>query len=274
MTGRIWIAAALLAGACGPSPTAGVDVDPAAIARPVPENSCAPASLLSCLRFGAAPLQRIYRQLPGDEATDKIAHLVEEYGGRPSVVDPAKTWFGADRGMFSEDILEMANAVLDAHGAAPLTGEYADRAEGEPLAVHLRRVHAWLVHSLDAGVPPIISVRSFAVQHDADDFRWEGVASHAVLVTRVPRELAPNVRGFTFEFVEPSGATVEEGYVRIEEVRPYSAIRGSGDKDFRWITGSPFLLVEAPVLDMGQAAEEWSARTIVTLNYVIGRLAD
>ena len=76
------------------------------------------------------------------------------------------------------------------------------------------------------------------------------------------------------KFIEPDGASVQEGYVCIENVRGYQAIKGSGLDRFEWLEGSPFLLVVAPELNIATRGLPWHARSLFTLNYVVGRFAE
>jgi hypothetical protein len=258
-------------------PTVGVRVDDARIVSQAlySENACVPASVLNALRFGPPSFRKAFDTIPGEGEKDKLTHLVKTYGVKPSVVEPGPA-YDESSGIKAEDIPPFFNAILKDHGGETVEGTYFDRQPKESTGDHLRRVHGCLARSLAAGIPVVVSFRSFAAHRmkDKDDFLWEGVGAHVVLVTRVPRELDPRQKGFAFEFVEPHQVVRTEGYVGIEEVRGFKAVKGSGQKDFTWLADSPFLLVTAPVLNIGTRREAWYARSFITLNYGAGRFRE
>ena len=117
----------------------------------------------------------------------------------------------------------------------------------ETPAEHLRRIHGLLVLSLERGVPIITSVRAFAARKRKDqEFAWERIAGHYILIARVPREVSTCAQGFVFEFVEPAYGKLCEGYIYSETVRAFRALREScagytyneTTKDFEPMKGS------------------------------------
>jgi hypothetical protein len=236
------------------------------------ENACGPAAILNALQFGNENLQSVYQKIPGESANDKLIYIADHYGKNASVVEKGKTLFGIDRGMMADDILPFFNAILGQYNVPQLQETYGDLAVGESTMAHLRRMHGYLVQSIRSGVPVVASIRSFATQKDPVDgqMKWQGVAAHVILITKVPGELQPFQKGFNFEFIDPSNGTVEEGYLHIEDIRGFAAIKGSGSENFQWLDGSPFLLAVLPSLNLDTNRQEWSSRTLMTLNYIVG----
>jgi hypothetical protein len=234
------------------------------------ENACVPASLLNALRFGPKTHQAAFERLPGKTDKDKLLHIIEKYGVLPSQVEKRDIF--NEKGVLADDIPLFLNAILKDFEGEAVDGMYFDRAKDESWPEFLRRVHGKLVHSLSAGFPVVVSVRSFgAVKHD-DKFLWEGLGAHAIVITRVPKKLQSYQQGFAFEFIEPSKPSLREGYLYCEEVRSFQAIKGAGQKDFKWLDNS-FLTITAPSLNIETNKQPWYARTFLMLNYGVGKFS-
>lgn len=236
------------------------------------ENACGPAAILNALQFGNETLQSVYQKIPGESAKDKLTHIADHYGKNASVVEKGKSLFSMESGMMADDILPFFNAILCQYNAPILQETYGDIARGESTRDHLRRMHSSLAQSIRSQVPVVASIRSFATQKDPNDgqIKWQGVAAHVILITRVPDEIKPSQKGFSFEFIDPSNGTIEEGYLHIEDIRGFVAIKGSGSESFQWLEGSPFLLTVLPSLNLDTNRQEWNSRTLMTLNYIVG----
>jgi hypothetical protein len=256
---------------CGQDPT--VNVNPKRIAKQTEElPSCGFASILNCLAFGSSAFQSVYDRIPGTPAGEKLSFLVNRYGSRDSVVKPGKRNYIAGVGMHSEDILATFNALLSDYEAPPLKGMSADRLGGETSFAYLRRIHQYLSESLLRKIPVVATVESYAAYEYKDNpsLKWKGAYSHSIVITSIPRALAPYEKGFAFRFVDSLHGAIEQGYVYTEDAREFQAVRRTGS-GFEWISGSPFLLVILPSLGLATELEPSNNRTIMTLSYIIGR---
>ncbi|MBA3938962.1 MAG: hypothetical protein H0X38_16065, partial [Planctomycetes bacterium] len=221
--------------------------------------------------------------------------MLATFGGLPSQVDAGKPLYGDDVGVKADDIPVLFNALLAAHNQAPLAGTYLDRRDGESAAALLRRVHALLRTSLEAGIPVVASIRSFAALRAApaagrggepgkaggnapatvpvggpEEFSWSGIGAHVVLIVAVPRVLETWQGGFAVRYADPWIGALAEGYVRSEERRGFMAVKGAGETGFAW-KDNAFVQLDAPGLDLGTSRLPWYERSFFTLNYAVGR---
>lgn len=154
---------------------------------------------------------------------------------------------------------------------------------------HLRRIHCLLVSSLQCRVPIITAISAYAARKRNEDFYWQRIAEHSILIVRVPKEIAAATAcGFIFQFVEPWKGKLCEGYVYAETTRGFRAIKTSSPgyvysettKEFvhlkglneQWIENG-FLHVISPSLYLGTLNEPWYARTFMTLDHGLGKFS-
>lgn len=247
----------------------GVAVDVGRVLRQgdLDANACGPVCLVNALEFGDEACRKMLAALPGETPARRAVGILERFGGRPSR-DYGEGRRVRSDGISCEDLTDIVQEVV-ASGGLTARGEFLDRAENEADRSFLHRVHGRLADALRAGRPPVVSLRSFAVAADEEqEYLWNGVAGHFVVVTRVPAKLADHELGFAFEFIDPESGRVESGYVYLERQRPFLAARGNAER-YEWKRGSPFLLVAAPTLSLGLPNQPWWARSIVTLNYCL-----
>lgn len=230
-------------------------------------NACGPCALYNALVWGSDDLHRLAKELPGDGAAERIKAVIRKYGAKPS--EEHARYSDAD-GITWIDHLHLTNDLFRAHGVAPVHGRYLERRDKETPVDGLRRVHKLLRASLDAGLPPIVSVRSFAALNNGKEHLWEGLHGHWVTIVEVPKALAEREKGFRFGFLDPELGTLEYGYAYAEEARDFAATKGNNEK-WVWLSNRPFLLVAAPSLRLHTQDQPWHARTTIILNYAIYR---
>lgn len=251
------------------------DVDPGAIISQqlYSNTACAPTAVLNALRFGNENLQSLYSRIEGNDAKQKLHSIIEKFGQKKSHVKEKSVLFDNKVGMKADDILPFYNHILETFSHEPVQGLYFDKLAGETTLEHLKRIHRLLLNSIKSGYPPVISLRSFAAQRDTSDnsFKWQGVSAHVIVITRIPANLESFQKGFSFTFIDPESGTLSEAYLHIEEIRGFAAIKGSGETNFVWLDGSPFLLITGPILNLNSNQQEWHCRTIITFNYGVGR---
>jgi hypothetical protein len=233
------------------------------------ESACGPCSVINALAWGDQALRRRLAELPGDTLQAKVQGIIDTFGPKPSVAYEGKSRYRAADGMTWLDVPPFFNDALQGSGKS-VTGAYMDRGAGESLDAHLRRVHGRLKRSIDAGVPVVTSLRSFAPKFNEQDekYLWEGLHGHWVTIVAVSDEPADNQKGFTFKYADPGTGRVEHGYLWYDEARNFTAARGDAQK-WEWLPNRPFLLVTAPSLRLNTQRQPWHLRTIVTLNYVV-----
>lgn len=249
-------------------------------------TACTGCSLYHLLANGRPELQKIANALPGGSPENRVRHLLEKYGAGPSTVYPNRARYSAKTGgLAAEDMSGFVNDCLKEFGQQPLATGYLDRKEGETPAQHLRRVHALLLKSLQAGVPPIVNVRSYSAakdkvkdnEKDNDDYSWYGLYGHSITILDVDPVLRENDKGFRFWYAESDTghekASVESAYASLAArnftaPRKFSVLPDKTEK-WEWVSNSPFLVVTAPAMPLNTEKEPGYKRTLITLRHAV-----
>lgn len=239
---------------------------------------CGPAAMLNAAQFGNPDLQAAYAALLGDRHADRLRFAIDRFfKNKPSVLYPGMPrWIG--HGAQPEDC---ANAFRDflaearPEAAARLTGGYLDRRESETPEAFVARVHQAMSRSLRAGVPPLLSLRSFVAARDPKrdgEVAWKPARHHFVVVRAAPAKLREGALGFPFEVIDSNGAALRGAYLFAEAQLGFTVPRGDESRPGTpWLSGKPFLLVQAPEIPCLQPrGAGWEDRVIVTANYLAG----
>lgn len=243
---------------------------------------CTGCSLYNMLANGRPEFQKIAKSLPGESPEGRVRHLIDKYGAGPSAVYPNRARYSDKTGgLAAEDMHGFVNDCLKEFRQKPLATDYLDRKDGESPAQHLRRIHALLLKSLKAGVPPIINVRSYVANtnKEGDDFHWNGLSGHSVTLLDIDPDLRDSDKGFRFWYAESDNGkekgSVESAYASLEETRPFAAPReftvSPADNKEKWVwkPNSPFLVVTAPSLSLRTHKEPGHKRTLITLRHAV-----
>lgn len=237
-------------------------------------NGCAPATVLNLLRFGGQTYARAMNGLIGSTDGVKMRFLVDRYyRHRRSTIDPSRTRWGF-HGIDCRDLAAGLNELLADHELPALGAAYLDRSPEEMEHDHLIRIFGLVRHSLEAGTPPVMNLRTFLVktrEENGSEPKWESGVSHYVLVTAIRGE--PSDTGGELEVIDPWQGRRTVIYLHREpNGRAFRALKGS-EAAGEWLDGRPFLQVLAPgVPTMRPANLEWHERYLVIANHLIGRL--
>jgi len=197
----------------------------------------------------------------------------------PPLVPRSVGWLILD-GIAWEDLAHLTQDLhRDLGLTQPILGRYLNRHEGESDQDHLLRVHRLLTQSLNSGLPPIISFRSFVAHRNSSgrtgadgnkaSHYWEGLMGHFVTIVRVDA-MEEGELGFRFRFADSTTGKLATGYAFLETGQKFAAVRGSGPRS-EWLKGRPFLLVSAPSIRLKTEGRVWHERTIITLNHAVIR---
>jgi hypothetical protein len=237
-------------------------------------NGCGPAAILNLLKFSSDPaISRLYGDLPGSGEGTRMKYLVDRfYKSRNSVSYPGQRRWGL-HGIESSDLATGLNELLQENDCAPFASTYLDREEGETGAAHLARCRQLIVRSIESGVMPILSLRSFVVrrrEREQMNPHWESGVHHYVLVVGV--ENPPSTLGFGLEVIDPWRGKKSVVYLHREtHGHPFTALKGTEDSG-EWLSGRPFLQVIAEDLPSLRPADlDWSERFLIVANFLIGR---
>src|SRR5688572_29086240 len=249
----------------------------AAVDRPIvrPDaigaNSCGFCALYHSLAWGGTELAAAAAKLGGATDADKVEQLIARYGAKPSeAYAGTRARYVASSGITWRDLGVATGELFADAGLGTIVSGYLDRQKDERHAAHARRVHRLLADSLAAGMPPVLSIRSFTVREVDGKKQWQGLMGHWVTVVDVQPELGDGEQGFRLGFVDSETGRRQWGYAFADDTRWFLAAKGDSEK-FEWLTDSPFLALVAPKPGLATGEEAWSTRTVVTLNYAIGR---
>ncbi|MBC7816120.1 MAG: hypothetical protein IAG10_04395 [Planctomycetaceae bacterium] len=239
------------------------------------DMACAPCAILNMAASGSEKMQPCVAALSGNTSEQRVRALIDKYGSKQSTTYVDKrNRYTAQHGVALQELPDMVNDFLASKSTIQVAGGFLDRNKDESSEKHLRRVWDVLRKSLDAGVPPIIELRSFVARPSGSEFKWEGLMGHFVVVVELDPVVLEGEKGFRFRFADSYTGKIETGYAHAEEIRNFSATRKfsvtpEGVEQYEWITDYPYLLVNAPSLRLLTQKEPWHARTTIVLRHAV-----
>ena len=271
-------AAGIGAGQARTAAGAGETPAPEVVAQKEGVGSCGPCAIGNALLHGDERARRAFRALPGTNSQDRVDALIARYGTKPSeTYGPRRARFVGGAGIATGDMPFLANDLFQAGGLPGVGGEWMDRQDGEDGPGHLRRVHQTVRTALKGGLPPVCEVRAFSVDPSASKPTWVNLYAHwLALVGVYPAELPAKASGFYCQFADSVTGRVIPAFAYAELIRPFMATRGfalraDGGKDWHWLSGEPFILVNLPDLPLAVQTRPWHERTVVALTYMLLR---
>ena len=181
-------------------------------------NACGPAALLNAFRFGNPAWQRAATALAGSTDKESLLRMIREIGMRPSKHVPGHPRWSR-RGVSVLDLRDMANEMR--------IGQYLPAVSAEVLFLNaretpqqlLRRVYQRLDTSLAKGLPPIVSLRRYALRRQPGSSapQWVVIDAHFVTLTALPGKLDRSARGFAVSYLDPWGGKRCQGSIGIPE---------------------------------------------------------
>ncbi len=200
------------------APALTVAADPAAAPANqlvVAGNACGPAALLNAFRFGNADWRRASDAVAGKNDRERILRIIREIGMRPSRHLPGRARWSR-RGVNVADLRDMGDEMCAGKFLPPLSDEVLFLKPGESPEKLLRRVHHRLRASLSKGLPPVLSIRRYALR--GKPAQWTVIDAHFVTLTSLPRGLDRKARSFPVTYLDPWGARRCEGTIRIPDI--------------------------------------------------------
>jgi hypothetical protein len=185
-------------------------------------NACGPAALLNAFRFGNTHWQRASDAIAGENDRDRILRIIREIGMRPSKHTPGHPRWSR-RGVSLADLHDMANEMIAGHYLPQFSQEVFFLKPRETPEKLLRRVHQRLEKSLAKGLPPVVSLRRYALRNTKGSTRqWIVIDAHFVTLTAIPRKLDKHARSFSVSYIDPWGGKRRTGTIAIPD-RPVVA---------------------------------------------------
>ncbi len=243
------------------------------------EAACGPCALANSLNHGDPATRRAFRELSGGSPESRVETLIARYGTKPSeTYGPRRGRFSPEAGLTADDMPYLANDVLATRKLPGVRGEYLDSPGSEDGHAHLRRVHGLLTASLARGLPPVVEIRAFSADPAGRGAAsWVNLYAHwLALIAVEPTTLPPRASGFSCRFADSFTGRVIPGFAYAELYRPFNATRGfslkaDGTKDWHWLSGHPYVLLNVPDLPLTIQSRPWHERTLVALTYAVHR---
>ncbi len=281
---RRFLGALGLAGAAA-SPAFAADQGSGARAWEVVEQrpgtgACGPCAIGNALLNGDEGARRAFHRLPGNTAQERVDALIARFGTKPSeTYGLRRARYVSDAGIATGDMPFLANDLLGGAGLPAVGGEWLDQHPGEDGPGQLRRVHGWCRAALAGGLPPVVEVRAFSADSGASRPSWINLYAHWLALVDVhPPELPAKAGGFECQFADSVTGRVIPAFAYVERFRPYMATRGftlkpDGSKDWHWLSGQPFVLLNLPDVPLAVQTRPWHERTVVALTFMLRRPA-
>ena len=237
-------------------------------AAPVPANqlvvagnACGPTALLNAFRFGNPDWQRASNAIAGDTDKQRIYSIIRESGMRPShSIKGRPRW--SRKGVNLADLHDIANELTRGHFLPLTSEEVLFLKPGETQEKLLRRVHSRFETSLAKGLPPVISLRRYALRREnGNPPAWVVLDAHFVTLTVVPRKLEKNARSFPVSYIDPWGGKICQGSISI----PDRAVLANA------AANSPCLEAVFPEARVGKKLIRPGEPTALTVAAVLGR---
>ena len=251
---------------------------PEVVAQNEDTGACGPCAIANALLNGDERARRAFRELPGGNSQERVEALIARYGTKPSeTYGPRRARFVGGAGITNGDMPFLANDFLRAAGLPTVDGEWLDQQNGENGPGQLRRIHRAMRGALAGGLPPIYEVRAFSADPSAAKPTFVNLYAHwMALVGVYPAELPLGASGFYCQFADSVTGRVIPAFAYAETVRPFMATRGfslraDGGKDWHWLSGHPYILVNLPDLPLAIQTRLWHERAFVALTYLLRR---
>lgn len=224
-------------------------------------NACGPAALLNAFRFGNLDWQRACAALAGDSDKERLLHMIREIGMRPSKHLPGHPRWSR-RGVGVADLRDMADEMTQGRYLPLLGSEVFFTGPRETPAKLLRRVYQRLETSLAKGLPPVVSLRRYALRRQPGSAaQWVVIDAHFVTLTAIPRALEKHARAFPVSYIDPAGGKRCQGTIGIP-----------GHPGFADAAGQFFCLeADFPQCAVGKKSLRRGEETLLAVAAAIGR---
>ena len=225
-------------------------------------NACGPAALLNAFRFGDPAWQRAATALAGSTDKASLLRIIREIGMRPSKHAPGHPRWSR-RGVSVLDLQDMANEMRIGQSLPPLSAEVLFLTSRETPQQLLHRVYQRLDNSLAKGLPPILSLRRYALRRQPATAapQWVVIDAHFVTLTALPRKLARSASGFAVSYLDPWGGKHCQGNIGIPALPVLADAAGS----------SACLEADFPQTPARTNPPPGGEKTVLTIAAAIGR---
>ena len=213
----------------------------------IEKNGCGPASLINAYRFGSPKWNAATKKINGDTDKEKFNFMVRYYGQIFSSHTRASMRWDTRSGINGLDLTDLANDFQTGRELALPKLKHTTHfiKSGGNHKTLLTTTHTHLTKSLQAGFPPLLSVKRFAQRGRL----WRQVHGHYVVLYEITGTLPPNANSFKIKYIDPWGGKIKTGTIKIPK-KAFFAINSAEKKpQFR---ESPTLIVDFPQSSLGR----------------------
>ncbi len=179
-------------------------------------NACGPTALLNTFRFANEDWQRALQGISGENDKQRIYTIIREIGMRPSTSFKGRPRWSR-KGVNIADLRDMGNEMTLGKYLPKLHEEVFFKTPRESPEKLLKRVHDRLETSLRKGLPPIVSLRRYALRSKSSGAEWVVLEAHFVTLISVPQKLERDARSFAVSYIDPWGGKIHQGSIAISE---------------------------------------------------------
>lgn len=225
-------------------------------------NACGPTALLNAFRFGNEDWQRASKAITGKNDQERILKIIREIGMRPSKHVPGHPRWSR-RGVSLADLRDMADEMAAGHYLPQLSDEVFFLKPRESPEKLLRRVHQRLEKSLAKGLPPVISLRRYALRKSPAGAapQWVVTDAHFVTLTAIPRKLDSQATRFSVSYIDPLGGKRCQGTIGVPE---HPVLANAAGQSFSLEAGFPQTSV-------GKSQRDKNGLTFLAVSAAMGR---
>ncbi len=219
-------------------------------------NACGPAALLNSYRFGSPGWRKLSEEPPGQSDRERIRAIARGPAMRESSSLPGHARWSRN-GINLPDLRDVANEISRPRMLPAISEETLFLKPGESQSALLLRVGSRLARSLEAGFPPIISIRRFVKR----DGRWTAIQGHFVTITSVPGKIHPGESSFPVKYIDPWGGNFREGTIGVYR-KPFLGSDPSKN---------PNLQAVFPTAIIGKRHVRSGEETLLAVSAILGR---
>lgn len=219
-------------------------------------NACGPTALLNAFRLGSPAWQRAAESATGTTDKARIYTIIREIGMRPSShLQGRPRW--SKKGVSIADLCDMANEMALGKYLPAVRQEILFRQPRETPENLLKRTYARLATSMKKGLPPLLSLRRYALRAG----QWTVLDAHFVTITALPTALEKSASSFPVTYLDPWGGTLHHGRISLSQ-QPILAATADA---------SPCLAAEFPDALVGKKLLRPGEPTALALAASLGR---
>ncbi|NJM39036.1 MAG: hypothetical protein HC845_14930 [Akkermansiaceae bacterium] len=219
-------------------------------------NACGPTALLNAFRYGNKDWQRASKAISGETDKQQIYTIIREVAMRPSANFKGRPRWSR-KGVNLTDLCDIGNELTRGQFLPLIEQEIFFRQTGETSQKLLNRTHQRFGKSLSKGLPPIISLRRYALRNG----NWVILDAHFVTLFSLPKKLEKGATSFPVTYIDPWGGKIQQGEITIANQPILS----------NTIEGSPCLEAQFPQASVGKKLVKSGEKNALTISAALGR---